>query len=36
MKKCTVKGMLQNIYNKLDAVNSADAVRMAMEIKIIA
>ena len=31
----TVKSTLQNIYNKLGAVNSADAVRMAMEMKII-
>ena len=31
----TVKSTLQRIYNKLDAVNSADAVRIAAQMKII-
>jgi len=31
----TVKSSLQRIYNKLDAVNSADAVRIAAQMKII-
>lgn len=31
----TVKSSLQKIYNKLDAVNSADAVRIAAQMKII-
>jgi len=31
----TVKSALQNIYNKLGAANSSDAVRKAMEMKII-
>lgn len=31
----TVKSILQNIYNKLGAVNSADAIRIAIKMKII-